>query len=278
MKALLIGKSGQLGRQLLELWPDSIAPSREQLDLARPQEAADFVRASGADLVINTSAFHNVPACEQEKRQAFAINALGVKALAEACAESGARFLTFSTDYVFDGSKKAPYVEEDHPNPVQVYGTSKLAGERLALAVHPKGAFVVRTCGVYGNRDAGSFEQRIIEAGDSFEVGSDQIISPTYSRDLTTAVVQLVSSGFSPGIYHLTNEGHCTWQEFAEEAFRLLGKSTKAIPVKRSGNVRRPLFSALANEKAAANGLRLPHWKDGLARYLAGFRREGDKN
>lgn len=283
-RALVIGKSGQLGNQLLQQLPrlgfEVIAPDRQELDLSRPSEAAAFVSSCRAHAVINTAAFHNVVACESEAEQAFAINSLAVHTLARACAEKDIAFITFSTDYVFDGEKRAAYFESDRACPLQVYGASKLAGECLALAAHPMGARVIRTCGVFGARGArqkgGNFiEQRILEAAgaEHLEVGADQTISPTYAVDLASAVGQLLKMGdhWPAGIYHLANEGQCTWAEFAAEAFRLLGLPTKIKEVDRggrSGKMRRPLFSALANQRAAALGVTLPRWQDALARYV----------
>ncbi len=285
MKILLIGKSGQLGSQLCPVLEKQgyivVAPDRSELDLAHLPAALEVLKRNAPDLVINTAAFHNVTLCETEGKQAFDINALAVKALAETCADIGSRFLTFSTDYVFDGEKRSPYEESDLARPLQVYGASKLAGECLALAAHSTGTYVVRTCGVYGARisrqKGGNFiEQRIAEGANaaSIEIGADQTVSPTCVLDLSDALADLISLGdrWPPGIYHLVNESQCTWHELTQEAFRLLNLQTKVIPVDRggrTGRMRRPLFSALTNTRASKLGIRLPHWKQGLARYLS---------
>ncbi len=283
MKILLIGKTGQLGRDIMRNNPghEIYAPDRAILDIASNEAIHRVVDEFRPEAVINTAAFHNVPLCEAEPESAFRINCVAVRDLAAACTRIGALFVTFSTDYVFGGEKHALYLEDDKPAPVQMYGISRLAGECAAFAVAAYHTIVIRTCGLYGLSGAhskgGNFVDNRIEDAKthtSLEMGADQVVSPPYSDDLSKAVLQIIEHPRrTPGIYHLVNEGKCSWYEFTRAIYEIMGFSIKVIPVDRggkSGDMRRPLYSALANTKARALGIVLPHWRDALERYLKG--------
>ena len=282
MKLLILGGSGQLGRELVteaaRRGHAVAAPSSAALDVTDHAALAAALDAERPDALVNATAAHVVPECEREPDRAFAVNAAAVKRMAEECQARGSSFVTYSTDYVFDGRKGAPYVESDAPNPLQTYGVSKLAGELLCTLFHP-GAWVVRTCGVYGGAAGsrakrGNFILNVLRdtAGKSeLEVSSEQIVDPTFAADLALASLDLVARRPPGGVYHLASDGHCSWAEFAAAAMELTGRPTRIVPVDRgghSGAARRPLFSALANTRARALGVTLPHWRDGLARYL----------
>jgi len=228
---------------------------------------------------MNATAYHVVPECEQHPEMAFAVNATAVKTMADLCGQRGIGFVTYSTDYVFDGRAGRPCAEDDRPNPLQTYGVSKYAGELLAALYHP-GSLIVRTCGVYGGRHGsrtkkGNFVLSMLRdtAGRrELEVSSEQIVNPTFAADLAAASLALVRRGAAGGLYHLASEGHCSWAEFAAAIVSLARRPTTIIPVDRGGHssaARRPLFSALANVRASALGVTLPPWQDGLSRYLA---------
>ena len=281
MKILLIGKSGQLGSDLLRFAGanEIIAPGREELDITVPDSMDACIRAHRPGVVINTAAFHNVPLCEDEPGRAFLVNCVAVRNLAAACRDAGALFVTFSTDYVFGGEKRTPYLEDDCPAPLQIYGMTKLAGEHAALSTAPDHAVVVRTCGLYGMSGAASkggnfVDKRIRDArgNHALEIGCDQTVCPTYTGDLAKALLGLIGHPrLAPGIYHLVNEGECSWYEFTCSIFKLMGIEITVNPVDRGGwdgLMRRPLYSALANTKARSVGIALPHWRDGLKRYL----------
>jgi dTDP-4-dehydrorhamnose reductase len=231
------------------------------------------------DVVINTAAFHNVPLCETAADSAFKINCVAVRDLASACQRRGGLFVTFSTDYVFGGEKRTPYLEDDRPQALQLYGISRVAGEYAAMAAAPGQAIVIRTCGLYGRLGAqskgGNFvDKRIQDAGTStsLEMGCDQVVSPTSTDDLSRAVWRLITHPHrKPGIYHLVNEGECTWYEFTKAIYEIAGLNVTVNPVDRGGmcgDMRRPLYSVLDNVKARALGIALPHWRDGLKMYL----------
>ena len=281
MRILLIGAGGQLGSDLIKNNPghDIIAPHRTELDVTRKGAISVALSESAPDWVINTAAFHNVPLCEEQPEQAFRVNCVAVRDLGLACEKHGARLLTFSTDYVFDGEKRKPYREDDCPAPLQIYGLSKLAGESIARAVAAELAVVVRTCGLYGHSGAaskgGNFVDKRLNDSRSLsalEMSSDQTVCPTSTDDLSKAVYDLMAKiKQESGVYHLTNEGECTWHEFTRAIFECLGVQTQVHPVDRggrTGTMRRPRYSVLDNTRARALGVTLPHWKDALRRYV----------
>ena len=281
MRLLLIGRSGQLGGDLLRNNPghDIEAPGRAELDLTRPDQVRAAIARYRPDLVVNCAAFHNVPLCEEQPEQAFRVNCIAVRDLANACREANARLFTFSSDYVFGGDRRSPYGEDDLPGPLQVYGISRLAGEHAALAAAPGHAVVIRTCGLYGESGArskgGNFvDGRVADAraGKTIEMASEQTIAPTSTDDLSRAVFALAGlPALEPGIYHLVNEGQCSWYELTVAIVEILGLPGRVVPVDRqgrTGTMRRPLYSVLANRKARRLGITLAPWRDALERYL----------
>ncbi len=282
MRILLIGKSGQLGGDLLRNNEshDILAPDRGELDITVPATVAAATERFRPDFIINTAAFHDLPRCEEEPGEAFRVNCAAVRDLAHVAREWGARLVTFSSDYVFGGDKRTPYGEEDPPRPLQMYGISRAAGEFAALAAAPERSVIIRTCGLYGASGArskgGNFvEKRLAEAGQcgELEMGCDQTVSPTSTDDLSRAVLKLIEHPqLTAGIYHLVNEGECSWYEFTRAIYEIAGVAVKVKPVNRggmSGTMRRPLYSVLANRKGRALGIVLPHWRDALERYLS---------
>lgn len=281
MKILLIGKTGQLGGSLLSEKTSHrfYAPDRTEVDIESGESCERAISRFRPDVVINTAAFHNVPQCEVEPLRAFAVNCQAVRDLAAICRKMEVRLVTFSTDYVFGGEQTTPYCEDDRTNPLQMYGISRLAGELAAMATAPQHATIIRTCGLYGLSGASSkggnfVDKRIADAQtlDELQMGCDQVVSPTYTGDLARAVLKLIEHPqLTSGIYHLVNEGECTWFEFTQAIYELMDIKVNVQPVDRggmSGEMRRPLYSALANSKARELGITLPHWRDALQRYL----------
>jgi len=278
MKILLIGATGQLGADLLRNNPghEIEAPSRTELDVLNAAAAVGRLRP---DAVINCAAFHNVPLCEEKPEEAFRINAIAVRDVAAACEAAGAWLVTFSSDYVFGGDQREPYLETDRPQPLQVYGATRLAGENLALAAAPRRAVVIRTCGLYGTAGSrskgGNFvDGRVADgrAGKRIEMASEQTVAPTSTHDLSRAVHALLQHPkLAPGLYHLVNEGSCTWYELTRAIVETLRLPAEVVPVDRggrSGAMRRPLYSVLANTRARALGIRLRPWREALVDYL----------
>jgi len=281
-KILLIGKTGQLGAEIMKdafsFGFEIIGFEQEELDVVDHLQVKEKIETIKPDIVINTSAYQVVSMCQENPMAAMAVNFIAVLNLAEICRENNIIFITYSSDYVFDGTKGVPNEEDDAPNPLQMYGISKLAGEYAALSVHPSGVFIIRTCGLYGGKkgspEKGNFVLNIIkEAEDKevVEVGCNQIVSPTYAGDLSRATLKLLTSEAKPGIYHLINEEVCNWHEFTKEIFTLANINKELKPVNRSdfdGKVKRPKFSALKNTKARSLGIILPSWQEGLRSYF----------
>src|SRR5262249_20644649 len=186
----------------------------------------------------------------------------------------------FSSDYVFSGDKHTPYIESDTPGPLQVYGITRLAGEYAALATATQRAVIIRTCGLYGQGGAGSkgtnfVDSRVAEmrAGRRIEISCEQIVTPTSTNDLSRAVYSLLAHPeLCPGIYHLVNEGSCSWYQFTRAIAEMVHSPVEVVPVDRGGRdsrgFRRPLFSALGNTRAADLGIKLPTWEVALRNYL----------
>ena len=281
MRVLLVGGHGQLGTELRASAHARtvVAPTRADLDVTDTARLRTRLAEVNPDLVINCAAFHDVPLCETEPERAFRVNTIAVGDLARLCAEHRTRLLTFSTDYVFGGEHTQPYAEDAAPRPIQLYGITRLAGEFAALAVAPEDTIIVRTCGLYGaagsrSRGGNFVDNRVAEAraGAHIEMAVEQTVSPTSAHDLARAVWQLVDApGLTPGIYHLVNEGACSWYEFAAAIFNAVGGPGTVRPVDRgarTGAMRRPRFSALGNTRARALGVTLRPWHDALADYL----------
>jgi dTDP-4-dehydrorhamnose reductase len=281
MKVAVIGANGQLGSDLVAALA---AAGHEPAPLTHAEievAALESVRAALAPLapqaVLNTAAFHNLPSCEEEPERAFAVNAVGALNVARVAAELGARNLFFSTDYVFDGAKGEPYVEDDPPRPLNVYGVSKVAGERLTLA-HDPTALVVRVSGIYGKTPCrakgANFVTKMIELAGSrpeVRVVTDEVLSPTPTRAIASKAVELLATEAS-GILHLTCRGSCSWYEFARQIFDTLRLETplhEATVADFPSPVRRPHYSVLANTRLAALGLEpMPGWREALVEFL----------
>src|SRR2546422_1031544 len=260
--------------------PGEVVPlTRRELDVLD----ADRVRAVLADLrptcVVNTAAYNRVDQAEDDRASAFALNAKAVETLAATCQALGATFVHFSTDYVFDGRRSAPYRESDAPNPLNVYGESKLEGERLALARCER-AVIFRVAGLFGvARSSGkggtNFVEtmlRLAQKGGPIRVVADQVLGPSYTRDLAPKVWRVLPRA-AHQIYHLTNAGQTSWHGFARRAFELAGVATEVVPVTSAGfgaRARRPAYSVLAHANLAALGEDdLRPWDAALAAYVA---------
>lgn len=274
---LIIGKTGQLGQAFLgRLGQEAIAIGRQELDLTEPGNAEKVLTIYRPQVVINCAAYNHVDQAENEPQLAFAVNALGVRELAQACARMRVFLVHFSTDYVFglDSQRGTPYTESDPPGPINVYGVSKLAGEYFVRSIAPR-HLVVRTCGLYGRLGSGGKKTNFVEAiltqarsNQVLQVVSDQICSPTYVPDLVDAVLQCLHGGLT-GLVHLVNEGAVSWYDFARAVVRYLGLSVEVQPIPsaaRPSLARRPCYSALRSEYTDAPRLR--PWESALRQYL----------
>ena len=276
MNALVLGSAGQLGRELAQSLGDALAwaGGRAKLDVTDEPAVAALVARVRPDVVFNATAYNRVDAAESEPERAFAVNALAPRALALAARDLGALLVHVSTDYVFDGALTRPYLEDDLAQPLSVYGASKLAGESHVLASGAE-ALVVRTSGVLGRRGSGqkggSFVDRILaqaRAGGPLRVVADQVFAPTSAGELAGALVELVRLG-ARGLYHVTNQGSCSWHALATAALAAAGleRPVEAIAAAELRlPARRPAYSVLDTSRGRALGLPpLRPWKDALA-------------
>ncbi len=279
MRIALIGADGQLGSDLVKtLKQDEIIPLYyPEFDITQPQKTKEALRRLAPEIVINTAAYHRVDECEDNPRESFLVNAIAVRDLALTARELGFVLVHFSTDYVFDGRKRSPYVEEDTPYPLSVYAVSKLAGEFFVRAFAER-YFLIRTCGLYGeasSREKGyNFVDRIISwdrEGKPLRVVNDQWVTPTASAELAEKISQLIRTSHF-GLFHMTNEGECTWYQFAREIFSLLRKEPRLEGVDSrtfATRARRPLYSVLDNKRARDIGLSpFSPWPKALSSYL----------
>ena len=250
-----------------------LALGKGDVDVTRLDALGRALEGFRPDWVAHLAAFTRVDECEGRADHAFLVNALGARNAALAALACGAGLLSISTDYVFDGTAKAPYREYDAPGPRSVYGASKWAGEQAVREIQPR-HLIVRSAWLYGPGGA-NFVDTILaraRAGDPLRVVDDQRGSPTYTHDLAAGLVRLLGSG-QLGTFHCTNAGACSWYDLAAHA---LGRAGLAVTIDRTDTAsfprpaRRPLFSVLDNQWfERATGAPLPSWQDALDRYLA---------
>ena len=270
MRLLVTGAGGQLGLELAEVLPgrghETVALSRTELDISDPDAVEDAVKVHSPDLLVNAAAYTDVDGCETETDLAYAVNALGPRNLAQVCERLECELLHVSTNYVFDGEADTPYEPFDLPNPISAYGRTKLAGEEYVKHLTRRW-YVVRSAGVYG-RGHNFVRTMLRVAGerDVLKVKADEFISPTYARDLAEGIAGLAESG-RYGLYHLTNAGSCSWYEFTQEIFRLVGVEVDVVPIPGSEY---PLPAARpANGVLSSLGsFELRHWREALTDYL----------
>ncbi|MDQ3864291.1 MAG: dTDP-4-dehydrorhamnose reductase [Actinomycetota bacterium] len=280
MRVLVIGSTGQLGRDLLRVFGDeAVGFAHEDLDVTDEAGVAAAVRLARPDWVLNTAAFHRVDDCELDPASTFAVNALGALNVARAAADVRSGVVFYSTDYVFGGQDRErgrPYEEEDCPDPLSVYGTSKVAGEQLVAQANAH-HLVVRSAGLYGtatSRKGWTFPELMINKARSegaVRVVTDQVLSPTFTADLAHKTKELIEHE-AKGLVHLTNSGECSWFEFAQEAFEIAGVEAKMEPVDSAQfkqRARRPSYSALASSRLEEIGLtQMRPWREALGDYL----------
>lgn len=281
MRIVIIGARGQLGRDLeSRLVGKVFGLGRSDLDLTDLRSLPGRLDALNPDIVVNAAAYNFVDRAESEAETAFAINAWGVRALAQWCTRHDRLLVHFSTDYVFglDSGRREPYRETDTPGPLGIYGLSKLAGEFCVQAICPR-HLIIRTCGLYGvwgsGGKGGNFVETMLKkAADQqpLRVVQDQFCTPTYTVDLALATRALLEAR-AHGLYHFTNDGALTWYDFAKAIFEFEDIRADLSPIPASAFLsasRRPQFSVLATQRFQSLGLGKPRpWKDALMAYLA---------
>jgi dTDP-4-dehydrorhamnose reductase len=278
---VVIGATGQLGTDLVRTFDGSgqLTPlSTRDVDIRDAAATRSILEALRPTWVLNTAAYNLVDRAEEDGHSAFALNAEAVGSLADICQTIGARLAHFSTDYVFDGAKRTPYLETDAPRPLSLYGESKLAGERLALGRCER-AVVFRVCGLFGlaglGKGKGNFVEtmlRLAREGRPLRVVSDQVLCPSYTLDLARKVWAVLPKAAHP-VYHLTNVGQTSWYEFARRSLELAGVTadlTAVTAAEYGAKARRPPYSVLAHANLAALGEDdLRPWDEALVAYVA---------
>ena len=275
-KILVTGANGQLGSELRVLSVNSnhefLFTDVAELDITNREAVDNYVSEHGAEIIVNCAAYTNVDKAEDDTEMADNINHLAVKNLAEVSAKYKLILIHISTDYVFDGSKNTPYLETDATAPLGVYGHTKLDGEK---AVTDSGCdyLIIRTSWLYssfGNNFVKTI-RRLTAEKDSLKVVFDQVGTPTYAADLASAILEIIETGkykSNSGIYHFSNEGVCSWYDFAIEIRNLSGNLCDIQPCHSDefpSKVKRPNFSVLDKTKIKETfGLKIPYWKDSL--------------
>ena len=266
----ITGAGGQLASAFARILDDQVFLSHEEaLDIRDAEAVRAAVHAFAPDCVLHCAAYTNVDGAEANESVAQAVNVLGTRNVVQAVRGTHTRVVYFSTDYVFDGAKGAPYVESDQTGPLNAYGRTKLAGEQEVLGwAH---GLVVRTSWLF-SETGHNFVKTILSAardragtGEPLRVVDDQVGCPTYAGHLAAAVDEALSLGLGPGLYHMAGSGYCSWCELAREVVQLAGLDVEVEPITTAEAGRpapRPLFSALDTERPIP---RLPHWAEGVA-------------
>ena len=277
MKVLVTGASGQLGydvvRELTKRGHEAIGVGSKEMDVTDAKMVEKVITDAKVDVVMHGAAYTAVDAAEDNEEQCRLVNANGTENIAAVCKKLDIPMVYISTDYVFDGQGTRPWEPEDERHPLNVYGQTKYEGE-LAVQKYLEKYFIVRIAWVFGINGNNFIKTmlRLSKTHDTLTVINDQIGSPTYTYDLARLLVDMMETD-KYGIYHATNEGLCSWYEFAVEIFRQAGVSMNVIPVTsaeyKAAKAKRPFNSRMNKDKLEKKGFeRLPQWQDALARYL----------
>jgi dTDP-4-dehydrorhamnose reductase len=277
LRILITGAAGQLGHDLLRILETTkdykvIATGRHNLDITDYAKVKGFISDARPDIIIHAAAFTTVDQCEIQRDLAFKVNALGARNVASSARHIGAKLVYISTDYVFDGTKEGPYREFDTPNPLNVYGQSKLLGEQFVKEQTSR-FFIIRTAWLYGI-EGRNFVKTMLQLGSKgqeLRVVNDQRGTPSCATDLAREIVQIMTTELY-GTYHCTSQGECTWYDFAVEIFRCANLEVKIRPVSTEEYPRpakRPKNSVLDNYLLRLQGLDImPDWRDALNLFM----------
>ena len=284
MIVAVVGANGQLGSDILRAAAaegfgiETLALCRDDLDVCELGAIPGALARERFDVLINCTGYHKTDEVEAHATEAFRINAHAAGALAKACKARGARFVQISTDYVYDGESRRPYVETDEAGALNVYGASKLLGEKLAQREHDDGTIIVRVASLFGvagsSGKGGNFVETILKKGretGEVRVVNDVTMSPTSTADAARVILGLLRKDAGVGIYHVVNSGAASWFEFAQQIIEEAGVAAKVIPV-TSGEYPtaavRPAHTVLDNRKVSQIAGDVPHWKHALREYL----------
>ena len=278
---LVTGSTGQLGsdvvKELLKRGYSTLSPNRSEFNLCSEDSIRNYILNSNCEAIVHCAAYTQVDKAEDEKDLCIKINATATKHIVKCAKILDIPMIYISTDYVFDGTKDGEYTENDETNPINIYGESKLAGEKYVQEILDK-YYIVRTSWVFNINGKNFIETmlRLSKTNNQLSIVNDQIGSPTYTRDLSRLLVDMLETN-KYGLYHATNEGYCSWYEFANTIFKLanINIDIKAINSNEyASRAKRPLNSKLSKDKLIEYGFKpLPHWEDALKDYLI---RRGD--
>ena len=273
---LVTGSNGQLGSELRELinspLPTVFFTDRNTLDITDKTAIENFCETNNIEIIINCAAYTAVDKAQEDEVNADAINHLAVKSMAEIAKEKNIRLIHISTDYVFNGENHTPYLESDPTHPNGIYGETKLAGEQSLLEIAPANALIIRTSWVYSAYGA-NFVKTMLRLGkerESLGVIFDQVGTPTYAKDLAKAILKILPQidNEKVEIYHYTNEGVCSWYDFAEAIFALRNIPCQVTPIETKAYptpAKRPHYSLLNKAKIKRDfGLTIPYWRESL--------------
>ena len=276
MRILVSGVKGQLGHDVMneleKRGHTGIGVDIEEMDITDPAACENVIKEADVEAVIHCAAYTAVDAAEDNIELCTRVNAYGTENIARVCEKLNLKMMYISTDYVFDGTGTRAWEPDDERHPLNAYGMSKYEGE-LAVTGHVKKFFIVRIAWVFGVNGKNFIKTmlRLGKENGAVSVVNDQIGSPTYTYDLAVLLVDMVETE-KYGFYHATNEGLCSWYEFAQEIFRQAGMEVKVTPVSSAefkAKAKRPSNSRMNKEKLTLNGFkRLPSWQDALERYL----------
>jgi dTDP-4-dehydrorhamnose reductase len=280
MRVLLIGANGMLGKDIVQEWKDDelIPATSRDADIRDFEQVERLITATRPEWIVLTAAYTDVDGSERDPEGAFAVNGKGTENVAVVAEKYGAKVLYTSTDYVFDGKGTRPYEPADTITPINVYGASKARGEQ-AIQAGLRDWCIVRTSWLFG-ASGSSFPEKILRAAETrpeLSVVSDQVGSPTYTRDLAAAIRSLVHAD-ARGFVSVTNSGICSWFEFAKEILRQAGKNNAVKPidtVQAARAAKRPAYSVLSPAALHALGITVRHWREALPPYLAELRTNG---
>ena len=285
MRVLVTGVKGQLGQDVMDelaaKWIEGIGVDVEEMDITDAGACQRVIKEAKTDAVIHCAAYTAVDAAEDNVELCRRVNADGTRNIAKVCKELDIKMMYISTDYVFNGQGERPWEPDDHREPLNVYGLTKYEGE-IAVEQNVEKFFIVRIAWVFGTNGK-NFIKTMLRLGKergAVSVVDDQIGSPTYTYDLAKLLVEMIQTD-RYGRYHATNEGLCSWYEFACEIFRQAGMDVKVSPVDSSSfptKAKRPLNSRMSKEKLTEKGFcRLPSWQDALGRYLEELKKAGQE-
>ena len=296
MFVLVTGANGQLGKSLNYLVDQTktdhrfVFATREQLDLTDFQNIRSFIEKKQFDVIINCAAYTAVDKSEVEKKQANLVNHLSVKNIAEIARDNGIKLIHISTDYVFDGLKLKPYNEKDNASPKNVYGKTKLDGENAILSTMVCDALIIRTSWLYSEYGNNFLDTilKLSKTKEKLDVVSDQIGSPTYANDLAIAILQIIESKkfFAASqlseVYHYSNDGKCSWYDFAREIIQISGKKCSIDPISSKNypqRATRPKHVFLDKDKIRNTfGLDIIFWKDSLYKCIQALSKSSNSN